>query len=80
MCYYLPMPQLHLYVPDEVAEQVRRRAEASGQSVSRYLAEIVRRDVSRDWPVDFFERIVGGWQGPRLRRPRQGRLERREPM
>jgi hypothetical protein len=73
------MPQLHLYVPEEVAEQIRLRAEARGQSVSGYLADIVRRDVARGWPADYFERVVGGWQGP-LRRPRQGRHERRERM
>lgn len=39
MRYICLVPQLHLYVPDEVARQVRLRAEARGLSVSAYLLE-----------------------------------------
>ena len=31
------MPQLHFYVPDEVAEKIRQEAQAANMSVSRYL-------------------------------------------
>ena len=40
------MPQLHLYVPDELAAEIARRAEARGLSVSRYLADLVRAEVA----------------------------------
>jgi hypothetical protein len=35
------MPQLHLYVPDEVAETAKARTRAAGKSLSSYLEEVV---------------------------------------
>ena len=58
----VPMPQLHLYVPADVAEALRLRAKAQGVSVSRYLAELAKREVGLSWP-DRYERVLGGWQG-----------------
>jgi hypothetical protein len=72
------MPQLHLYVPDELAERIQREAKAANKSVSRYLSDLVTRNVSLEWPEDFFEAIVGGWQGEPLTRPPQGTFEERE--
>lgn len=74
------MPQLHLYVPDDVAETVKARAQAKRLSVSRYLAEVVRQQVAGDWPRGFFEEVAGGWKGRRLRRPPQRPHERRDPL
>jgi len=74
------MPQLHLYVSDELAAEVETRAKKRGLSVSRYLAEIVRRDVVTEWPQDFFDTVVGGWVGEPLERPHQGQLEAREDL
>jgi hypothetical protein len=72
------MPQLHTYVPKSLAERVAARAKARGVPVSRYLADLIRRDVELGWPDGFFERIAGGWKGAPLRRAPQGRLEDRE--
>jgi hypothetical protein len=72
------MPQLHLYVPDDVAETARSRAKAAGKSLSSYLADLVVNEVAGEWPEGFFEEVVGGWKGEPLRRPKQGRVERRE--
>lgn len=74
------MPQLHLYLPEETASAVRRRARALGLSVSKYLAQLVRRELGSGWPEAFFEEVVGGWQGEPLERPDQGTLETREPF
>ena len=74
------MPQLHLYLADEVAEAVKARARARGQSLSGYLAKIVEDQVAGDWPRGFFDEVVGGWKGRPLRRGRQGRPERRERL
>lgn len=71
------MPQLHLYVPEEMAATVKQQAEARGMSVSKYLAELVQRDLGRGWPPGYFEQVVGGWSGQPLIRPAQGRFERR---
>jgi hypothetical protein len=62
------MPQLHLYVPEELALEIARRAEALGMSISRFLAEVVRRDIGSAWPEGHFEDVVGGWRGEPLER------------
>ena len=74
------MPQLHLYVPEEIAAEVARQAESRGLSVSRYLAEIVRREVRVGWPEGYFEGVVGGWKGEPMTRPSQGELELRDEL
>jgi len=72
------MPQLHLYVPKELANEVARRAQLRGMSVSRFLADLVRREVASGWPVGYFEQVAGGWVGEPLERPDQGSYELRE--
>ncbi len=74
------MPQLHFYVPEPVATKVRQRAKAAGLSASRYLAELVQREIGTGWPQGFFEEVVGGWQGEPLERPLQGEFETRETL
>ncbi len=74
------MPQLHLYVSDDVAAEISRRAEAEGLSVSRFLARLVREGLPADWPDEYFERVVGGWVGAPLERPPQGEIEVRETI
>lgn len=74
------MPQLNLYVNEDLAERVRRAAEQADMSVSRYLAELIRREVETDWPAGFFESVAGGWQGEPLVRAPQGVYEPREAL
>ena len=74
------MPQLHLYVSDEVAEAIRARAEQRGISVSRLLADIVEREVPAGWPRGWFERYFGAWEGEPLERPPELEMEDREPL
>lgn len=74
------MPQLHLYVADDVAETAKARAKAAGKSLSSYLADLVVSEVSGDWPEGFFEEVAGGWKGKPLERPKQGRSERRDRL
>lgn len=71
------MPQMHFYVPKEIAERIVREAQASQKSVSSYLADLVKREMAPDWPEGFFEEVVGGWQGEALQRPPQGEYEQR---
>lgn len=77
--YSICMPQLHLYVPDDIAEAIKQRAEAEGVSVSRLLARVVEREVASGWPPGYFQAVVGRWKG-RLERPSQGKLERRASL
>ena len=74
------MPQLHFYVPEQVADRVRQEAAAAGVSVSRYLAEVVKRELHPQWPASFFEEVVGGWQGEPLLRAEQGAFEVRDAV
>ncbi len=72
------MAQLHCYVPEELAQQAQRKASQSGLSLSRYLAELVKRDagVSAGWPEGYFD-IFGKWEGAPLERPAAAPLEER---
>ena len=74
------MAQLHLYLTDDLAEEVRNRAKSRGMTVSAYLAEIVRSQMTDQWPEEFFSKVVGGWVGDPLERPEQAPLERREDI
>ncbi len=57
------MPQLHLYVPEHIASKVREKAKARNMTLSRYLAEMIKRDVGQGWPKGYFERVCGKWEG-----------------
>lgn len=72
------MTQLHCYVPDSLAEQVQRRAAQAGLSLSRYLTELIKRDVATEatWPETYFDNF-GKWEGERLERPEQLPIEER---
>ncbi len=72
------MPQIHFYVPRELASKINDRAIESGMSTSRYVAEIVKRDLDSSWPEGFFEEVAGGWQGGPLERSDQGEPESRD--
>jgi len=74
------MPQLHFYVPKQVAERVRQEASAAGLSVSRYLAKVVKQEFHQQWPTGFFEEVVGAWQGEPLQRAEQGAFDVRDPV
>ena len=37
------MAQLHFYIPDSVAEKIKRKAENAHLSVSKYIAELAKR-------------------------------------
>ncbi len=72
------MPQLHLYLPNELAERIKTKADREGVSMSKYLASVVTRDCGHDdWPPGYFEKVVGKWKGS-LERPPQGKLKKRD--
>ena len=70
------MAQLHFYIPDKVAEKVKAKADHAHLSVSKYLATLVKREVSDQWPEDYFD-LFGKWEGDPLERPKQGDFENR---
>lgn len=74
------MPQLHLYVPEDLAEEIARRADGLGISVSKYLADVVKKEVSPGWPPGYFEQVVGSITDETFERPPQPPLAEREPL
>ncbi len=74
------MAQLHFYVPDEVAAEIRARADAAGTSASKFVADLVTRQLKGGWPPGFFDEVVGSWEGDPLTRPDQGEFEKRRPL
>jgi len=69
--------QLHFYVPDKFAEEIKRRAKDARLPVSRYLGELVKREIGTGWPENYFEQVIGGWQGEPLTRECEGKFEQR---
>ena len=71
------MPQLHFYVPEEIAAKVRERAKNNKIPVSRYLADVIKRELVDGWPKGFFDKISGKWEGefPELMREKPEDLE-----
>lgn len=69
------MPQLHLYVSREIAEALVQKAKAQNMSVSRYLAELVRREVGPSWPSGY-EQLLGGWRGSLPQQTPEAKTER----
>ncbi len=71
------MAQLHCYLPDHEAEALKHRAQRAGMSVSRYLAELARKDLVSDWPEGYFERVFGDDEIAPISRGEQGDFEDR---
>ena len=71
------MAQLHFYVPDKFAEEIKRRADQAHLPVSRYLVKLIRREIGIEWPEHYFDGVYGGWEGEPLMREPEGELERR---
>lgn len=73
------MPQLHFYVPESVAKDLRRRARRRGVPLSKFIAQVVvKKGAQKGWPPGYFERVVGAWKGEPLVRPPQGDFDKRE--
>ena len=74
------MPRLHFYIPDDVAEKIKVRAAQAKLPVSRYVADLVKRDVGQGWPKDYFERISGAAEDATIRHEPSGLPEERLPL
>ena len=70
------MAQLHCYVPDEIAAQLQQKADHAHLSISKYLAKLIKNEMSSEWPDNYFD-LFGSWEGNSLKRPEQGTLEER---
>lgn len=58
------MAQLTIYMPDDLASQVKREADKAGKSVSRFLSELTRARLRPShWPRSFVELSGRGLEG-----------------
>ncbi len=71
------MAQLHFYLPDALAEKIKTKAKNAHLSVSKYMAELAKKEVEPQWPDDYFE-LFGSWHGEELKRPDSLSFEERE--
>lgn len=73
------MSQLHFYVPDEVEMQIRIKAKQANLPLSKYLAELIKRETGaqNQWPAGYFE-LFDAWQGEPQTRPVELALETRQ--
>jgi hypothetical protein len=74
------MTRLTVHVSEELARDVRQRARTLGTSISRFLRDVVAREVDPHLPPGYFERVVGKWQGVPLQRPLQPAADERGPL
>lgn len=63
------MPQLHLSVDERTAEELADRAEARGESLSKYLASLVKQDIPNEWPKNYLASVVGSCANHPLEAP-----------
>ena len=54
------MPQLSLYLPDELMAELRARAEDSHTSLSAFVAMVLERELADSWPAAVTDR-AGTW-------------------
>ena len=73
------MSQMHFYVPDDVEKIVRLEAKKARLTLSRFLAELVKREAAQhtQWPEGYFDQVFGRWEGEPLIREPEGGFERR---
>ncbi len=63
------MTQIYLSVDQRTATELAARAAAKGQSLSKYLADIVRREVAEQWPDGYLRAVVGSCAADPLEEP-----------
>jgi len=64
------MPQLHFSVDDRTAQQLAERAAARGETLSKYLASVVRHAVPDEWPAGYLDSVIGICADSPLEEPR----------
>ena len=53
------MAQLNIYVPDEVAANLRKLADQEGVSLSKYATSLLTQEQPSQWPPKFFTETCG---------------------
>jgi hypothetical protein len=53
------MAQLNLYVPDDLAERLKRDAREAHLPLSRYVVSLLSTAPAAGWPAGYFESVCG---------------------
>jgi predicted transcriptional regulator len=56
------MPQLAIYIDDNLSKKLDKAIKVSGKSRSRWVADAIEARLQDEWPEDFFE-LAGSWEG-----------------
>jgi hypothetical protein len=56
------MPQLAIYIDDNLSEKLNKVIKVSGKSRSKWVADLIKAKLKDEWPEDFFE-LAGSWEG-----------------
>ncbi len=54
------MPQITIYLDDEIAELIDKAVQSAGVSKSRWIADAVRARIKTEWP-DSIRALAGAW-------------------
>lgn len=49
------MPQVSLYLDDDTMQVVRKKAALANESLSKYVADLIRSDASGGWPKGYWK-------------------------
>lgn len=55
------MGQVTIYLEDDVEEKMRSSAKATGLSQSKWVANLIKERVMREWP-DSVRHLAGAWK------------------
>ena len=56
------MPQLAIYIDDNLSKKLNKVIEVSGKSRSKWVADLIKAKLKDEWPEDFFK-LAGSWEG-----------------
>jgi hypothetical protein len=68
------MTQLQCDIPEETANRLQRKAKQMNLSVSRYLAQLIEKDLKTGWPEGYFN-LFGSCKDAPLERLDQGETQ-----
>ncbi|MEQ1508540.1 MAG: hypothetical protein ABMB14_40285 [Myxococcota bacterium] len=70
------MTQLQFSVDAEIAARLEARAKQRGTTLSRYLAQLVCRELGDAWPEGYLDRVIGSCASDPLEEPGDSPLRR----
>ena len=55
------MTQLAIYIEDRLSEKLEKAVKTSGKSKSKWIADVIKKELDDQWPEDFFN-LAGSWK------------------